>query len=296
MARKRNYDEFGVTFFSFQDIITCVAGIMILLVLLLVLDLITKPVTTMMEVSAGGPTTDKEVEELKMQIAQLNKRVEHNKAMLAMSPDISDQDIYNRIEEADRTIDSAAASLDELKTQREQIQKSLDELPAIVQHHEEQQKTLEERSGEMESEAAQLNTMQRGKKEQADRLKQTEEDLKQSKTRLDKMKEGKNVYFRKELADDKTPILVECSRDKIQAKALGSDDVQTFDQADEDSRIAAFQKWAREKNKELEYFVVLIKPDTILLGRTLVEKLQSAGFEIGYDALEEGQTAMVSEE
>ena len=54
--------------------------------------------------------------------------------------------------------------------------------------------------------------------------------------------------------------------------------------------IAAFSNWARERNPEGEYFVLLIRPAAVTSFGVLRTNLERMGFDIGFDVLGAKQT------
>ena len=95
------------------------------------------------------------------------------------------------------------------------------------------------------------------------------------------------IIFNPSQGDSKTPWLVEVSADGFVVAEAGVTAAPTTL-----ATATEFRQWARQRNKNSEYFVLLVKPDGIENFQQSQPALQQSGFDIGYDLLQADQIAI----
>ena len=86
------------------------------------------------------------------------------------------------------------------------------------------------------------------------------------------------------------PLLL---KDKIiTASIIDSEKSRIFDNPNESKRLTELLEWVKSKDEDMEYFLVLIKPNCITIGINVVALIKGAGYDVGFDPLEEDRTVL----
>lgn len=253
--RKRASAPFSL--FAFQDIITSVTGIILLITMLMAIELVQT-----LSKAAAAPQ-----EEKSSQVAQMLRH--------AVSESTAEMDRLQRILDETTTIRFDADSLrrklaamkaaaGEMELQNEQIQST--------------QEKIDARRAQQSLEAKDLSpeAIEALAKEQAATARQ-----------IAAMKESNRVIFNRPAGAAKAPWLVELNEASIMAAEMGlAQPPQSFATADE------FLQWVQDQDRDSRYFVLLVKPATIETFSTIRKALQERKFDVGYDLLPSDQTAI----
>jgi hypothetical protein len=252
MSRRR-IDEVPLNLFSFQDIVTSVSGIIILVVLLLGLRIATSK-------SAGGasdtpsrvPDRSREVTQAEQELAELG------------------QQLAKREKPPPRTR-AAASPLTEAEALR-----------ALIATEARLRQELADREATLASAAganAKLSEEQQRLQEELARIQAQKRDV------------PADVWLRPDQPTDAPIILAECARTGVRCALWaekGPGPIQSFAAADLRGRDGFVQHAktlaARDPRSKL---VLLLKPSCMKYAMDLVQELRSAGVAVGYDALEE---------
>jgi len=257
MAKARRIQGANVSFFAFQDIITAVSGILILIVILMVL-MLRQP---------GIIDVPVEVTETRT-LAELEALIETSMARIRKFAQVD--------------FDTSDESEDRLKEQIEQLQKSLDEeadplrlalLREVESAEREMTAAIEETTSLEQRRAAAalaLIKMQATVDAKADFVKETAATA--------------QVWL-KLSTSEKKPILLELDAGGGVLRDMAAPEAKT--------RIAAsslkerVREMARESDGAESYFVFFIRPSGIAFLPPLQELLQQEGFDLGYRPLDE---------
>lgn len=253
--RKGNSVPFSL--FAFQDIITSVTGIILLITMMMAVELVQN-----METAASAPQEQKSpviertlqtaIDENSQEIVRLERLLEETTTIRF------DADALRR-----RLADLSAASA-ELEKQATKI--------------EETQKEIDRRKQELTDQAKNLTP------EMIESLAQEQRQIAQE---IEAMRQANRVIFNRPAGLAKTPWLVELNADAVLSAEMGANQIpQKF------SGSAEFLAWAANQNNAAIYFVILVKPETIDLFSAVRQKLQELSFEVGYDLLRADQTAI----
>ena len=259
-----------ISLFSFQDIITCVTGIMILITLFLGIEVIrrkegspdnrTKTLTKeLVEASAKAVTVKATLAGNKRQIDELRAALAGGETELMESVKVDADEVSRKLRDLDELNKLMAGELKESDARRRQTEKELEEMMARESDRQSDKQTLEQLSQKV--------------KEKIDELK--------------KLRQANRVIFNPTQGDSKTPWLVELSATGILSAQLGKKEKpQSF------PTTAAFKSWAGKRSKAGEYFVLLIKPSTVDKFLDARQALEKQGFDVGFDLLRDDQTAI----
>lgn len=254
MARKsRNSSPFSL--FSFQDIITSVTGIMILVTMMLTLELLQR--------KEQSPTvrTAELVEQLRNAQQQTAEQITQLESELASTDAIryDSESLRQNIEELNR---STSELRDEVQDLRDQSARTADQLDA-VESEAERRLSDEELLAQLEADSEQM-----------------EDDLENLRT------SNRRIYNASE-GDSRVAWLVEVDGDGFTAAQVGvSRAPETF------RDISRFLGWASGRSREQEFFMLLARPEGIENFYRANQSLLMDGFVVGYDLIPDGETVI----
>lgn len=260
---RRGRNNSGFSLFAFQDIITSVTGIMVLITLVLALELLQRKVAT--PAARTAQVTDeleKTVNDNKQTIQQLKRQLEQSKRLVE--------------EFASVDINRVRFELKELKEQRQQLNQE------IVK--------LEAQQRDAMSRLAEARAKRRDRSADPETLEELQRQLSEAEQQLAKLKQANRVIFNPSEGQSKSPWLVEVARDSLKVAKVGASVAPlTFDTVDR------FKTWAAGRRQSSEYFVLLVKPSGVDSFAELRAMLKGLNFDLGYDLLTENQNAIDSE-
>ena len=273
MSKKDNSP--AISFFSFQDIITSITGIMFLVVMMLVLMILIQPDAAQKQkeqaVSDQLKTLREEMQKLKTALDELNQRSEVQR---------------KRIDELKKlkmeTLPELKASLiEKLKAADMNMIRLMDENKRFILLRKEES-TSGEKLQEKFKETADINL----------KLKEVLKQLEQETADYQKLSEKYQavVKFVWNKSNPKRPILLECSDSVIIGSCLdGKFANKSFN--DYNSCIS----WCRSFPVNDTYFILLLKPSSFSYAEKFSLALSKAGYERGREVLPNDQTMLFKE-
>ena len=261
MARRR-HNESPLSLFSFQDIITSVTGILVLLTLILALDLTTREAAS----SVATLETRAVAAEVQETLAQTQAQLQALQDQLAAQTEAT-------TELARLTPAAAQQQQAELDRELATLAEDTAQLQANVQSKEKDGRELERKSTEKTSDRERLRQLQ----QQADLVKQ----------QLAELKRSNRVFYRPRAGDGKRAWLVDIrARAIVVAPADAQHEQQVFEASSEKLSVSDFLRWATaHRHPGGEYFVLLVRPSGIDSFHELEKSLLKAGFETGIDLI-----------
>lgn len=257
MSRRNRPQEPPVTLFSFQDIITSVTGILILVTLMMVLDILNR--------SAATEATTSPSAEIERENARLRETIAARKEALSQNA---------RVTEALGRTDLAA-----LPSEIEKRRKALDIRKALLAEKRAESARTDERLRAARSAGAEALSRSKSLEREA------EEIVRDTANR---------VVFSSQERTAKTLVLVECSRNGVLVLVNGDPPTRmAFTDARSihtDSAREQLVAWARGLAPAKYAVVLLIKPSAAGYGREMAEELQKLHLDVGYEPLEEEKT------
>lgn len=273
MRRKKHASP--VSLFSFQDIVTCLTGIMIVIVLVILLQLVRTTAQMVMrsKLQPEYQAVRKEHREVLRKEAELaallkNAKFE-NAELLAMSP----------------------AELNAMVKEEENCR---NRLKTVVEKEIQLNRTLEAELAALVEKAAGLNraiTLLRKDEDTAKELEARMLALQHTRKSLEQeMKEKKNrLRFEFSGMSGKTPILVECGRKRIRASVYGSGRIQVFEDSSAtiDGAVRRFLDWLKLQDLKTCYPVLLVRADAAGYYGELTRRLEklSPGMDTGAEPI-----------
>lgn len=258
MTRRRRSSPFSL--FAFQDIITSVTGIMVLLTLMLTLELLHRKETS--------PAVRTEVvnTRLRSAVGENRREIERLRQLLAAER----AEILSVAEFDPQSVAQQLADLQELT---EDLEGNLTEL-----------------GGEQAETARQRNAVlaeQDRREDDAQTLEQLLEEIRTQRDQMARMQQSNRTIYNAAEGADKAAWLVEVSNDGLQTAPVGRAAVpQRF------VSVTEFRQWITARDAQREYFVLLVKPQGVARFQAALETLQQFNFDVGFDLLSHDQTAI----
>lgn len=254
--RRKRRNESPMTFFSFQDVITSVTGILILVTLLMALDLLTrKQVRTVQApddselaaVDLEVQSATRQREALKQSIISLQEISERHGGVSPIGASVKAAELSTRLSEQRR-------ELEDMRRQTEQLRHDVDRARFEVAQAE-------------------------------DDAQKAEKDAVTAIATADAAKKSKSLVLLPGNGSDKVPLLVECAGDRLVVSQLAADgNVAQLESWQGAPATYRFISWAKQRNKSTEYFVVIARPDGVSTAQQAIESLRGEGFDVGWDA------------
>lgn len=259
-SRRRGSVSTPFSLFAFQDIITSVTGIMILVTLMLALDLLQRKASSPPNQTAAV-TADLEsaIAENERQIAQLQAELGR------LQSELRDATRFNASQLRDQLADTRELQAD--------VQRELQAFEREKQQIEQQRARVEQERQRRASDAETIDQL-------ADKIQETKEQIQE-------LKQSNRLIFNPGAGSDKNPWLVEVDAAGLTAARMGRAERPT-----EFGDVPAFQRWLAQRNVGSDYFVLLVKPGGIDAFHEALERLQQRNFDVGYDLLATDRTAI----
>ncbi len=261
MSRRKRKCSTRFSLFSFQDIITCLMGIMLLLTLMICLQVTDKPTRSSEEVQKRSTEMQADVLSLQAEMSDLERQVSENTAVLE-SGALSNQTLLREKQQAISAAQAAAER--ELLVMLQQSMNSAETLNST-------KSAAETKRQSSEASIAQL----------------IQEASRQEKS-IQQMLEGRRVVYNRYVGSASACWIIEVTSDtNIKAAQIGRKQVPlTF------SSVNEVLQWTRERHREGSEFLLLLKPGASLAIDRLPGTLREEGIAHGYDLLGQDQTAL----
>jgi phage shock protein A len=275
---KYRNNQSPVSFFSFQDIILSIVGIMILVTLLLVLKLVTQmslaestppPAVSIKELEKLVETLKLSLQEIQDDIAELYKKQQNSQDITPTQDQIDAlqstiERLKTEIAEIATSIENATQKADNLKNNP-----SMKLVEEKIKHIEQLKKTLE-----------QLAEQNKKFDQQQNQLKAQESKLQ---TQNDKLNETLNVsqlLISAAKSTDKKPFIVIYGQSGIEVLSTDGSIRNKF-------TISSFYSWVDSRDKQTEYFVLFVRPSKFNAYNKILDTLKLKGFDIGLQVVGE---------
>ncbi|MCL2117717.1 MAG: hypothetical protein FWH27_04725 [Planctomycetaceae bacterium] len=253
MSRKNRSSP--ISFFSFQDIMMCVCGLLIMVSLLLTLNLVNK--------DFGIPANEKKTtpemfDDMLRQIAELESAVGSLERELTARTAVADANAFLNEEEILERITS-------LETEIVMLKADVERNDAVIAQSDREHERLRELSVAI----ARLNT----------NIETVEQNIKHFDQRNSELTE--NTFFISNRHDSALkPWLVVCNANDISVISPDTGKSQTHTRA-------SFPDWAKTRPKDREYFVFYVRPSAVGYYEPLLNLLQRQGYKTGLDLIGE---------
>ena len=273
-SRLRSGNGTRISFFAFQDIITSVTGILILVTLILALYVNeSTPVTA--QQSALKQRLSASFRELQTVSAQVEER-QKNFAALAAAPDPA------RLKEDLRQLRDQLTSQSNRMSALEKSQAEK-QAAALVKAEQLGLSDLRERAGTVQK---QWESQQKTNALLVQAVTQRERQQQEIKEKIEKAESEHRLWLLPEISPTgKKPLLVVVSAVKVACDRFN--DPSSHREFSGARVVADFTEGLRQWNVNGDYLVFYVRPSGIDLFRRCSAAAKGAGFQIGYDAVEE---------
>ena len=265
---RRSRRGIPISLFSFQDIITAVTGVLILLTLLLTLQLIDAKELD------GTYDSASLAEELKSVIADAESRRDSLKSQL--------QRTNETLRDAGETSPQIlSAEIAELNAKRENLSREIASEKLEQKQMERRLRDAEAESFEAERDRKKLGQLRRATSE----LKQEVESL-QTQDR---------VFYAFPRGDVRDGWLVEVAGKYVAVAQFGRTAPPRYFRGFRARRARSFMRWVEELNGGNEYFLFVIRPSGVEVFDLLEERIRTSGRAYGFDLIDERKILLDSE-
>jgi hypothetical protein len=253
--KRRRAPTGAFSLFAFQDIITSVTGVIILVTLLLAVELIKRP-----PVQDGRPQGSA-TEDLESQIAAMDRELE------ALSALVQEDSSFLR--------ESASLSSTDLEQARIELARRVAETEYSIKEMTEILKQSIDRRSAAEFELSRTETVS---------LPQILAENAALTSELDFIKSSNQVVYNQSPGAQKAAWLIDLEADRIRVLKPGHAGVTVeFSEFSEAERIGSFVEWARTRDLEKDYFVLLVRPESIRVYQAVYEKSIELKYDLGFD-------------
>lgn len=279
MGRRKPTAAFSL--FAFQDIITSVSAILILVMLLLTIELVTRrrqqaatdPAASRRQIAA---TADK----LESLVVQLRDDVAERKAQRPTRSLVNAQAERERVQ---KELEATQRRLGETRRARDAASKHTAEVETEATERADEIQLLTDLETQLETDSREAETL-----DQANRLEQERQE-KRKREIADTPRSGTELVFNPPADSDRRAWLVELSGDGVTVVLLGGDRTERL------GRDAApgsrFGRWLSELTPDGDYCLLLVRPSASDDVEQEVQRgLSDAGIRHGIDLIGEDQT------
>lgn len=267
MASKRRKTATPFSLFAFQDIITSVTGIMILITLMLVLDFLDKV--------EGAPAsqTHQIMHEIRDALDDVNSEIDGMSSLESNKEAISEQlaildvgTLTSRLQSLSDVNTSLLDDLNHARSQRESVEDSLRQW---------QRKDVED-----QEKLNELKLIQ-------SQIEERKRVIEKNRERINKITSSDRAIFTVSRVGGEKPWLVEIQADQIRVAELGISSPPQVHESD-----SSFLSWLSTRDPRSEYLVILVSPESIDHYDTIATRLFENGFPYGVNLLRSGQSAI----
>ena len=256
----------GFSLFAFQDIITSVTGVILLVMLLLTLELIQRRTVTLV------PLPSSEAGDLRAQAELLDQQLEQ-----------AQKELSKNAESVDRL---SALTPSEMGDYRRRLRQETRRLEEVLKRLQEQ---LQGNQLAKEILTAATASSQGAERE----LEETRNELAKLEEQLKSLEESNRIIFNPNALSRKRAWLVDITSDIVLVAEVGREAAPLrFAEAREQERIMSFFDWANTRSAVSEYFVLMVRPGSIEPYQEVRKGLEDRGFDLGFDLLGDNDTVI----
>jgi hypothetical protein len=284
MPKKTNNNSSPISLFSFQDIITAVTGIMILVVLLLILSIIDKKLTKTPNVT---PSKTDDAERIKLYDSIIKVKSEINKKINHLST--LNSIIKNKTENS-RSLSELIKIKKNLKNENLKNKRIISKLNKNLSIKNKQFKELKEKHSKIVTVADQeIKKNSSSVEELQSEIAKNESELKKLKANIHK------IIFNMPVNSNKNPIIAECSQDGITINIIDDKKIIKFtnDSISFLELIKKFNSWLDTRNNQNDYIVLFIKPSSAGYIPNIFYCLEIKHFEYSKEPFEENKPGIM---
>lgn len=270
-----------ISLFSFQDIVTSVTAIVILIVLLMTLELITR-----VEKSGVSAEDQRTARALASAIGEMEALVQQLRTeasdLTRAASDAAGYSVHDTVEREQTARQEAQALRDAIRTLEVELRDARAEQRARERELSRANSTevakLANRAEAMLTRAAEIETTNRNEsRRQAEERKALVKDEGGARTLIFNVPPGSSLR----------PLLVELSGDGLVAASVAGEAVERFSWGIFGTAPTGFTNWLKSRDPTREYVVLLLRPSGVARYNSTRQSIVDAGLEVGTELIGE---------
>ncbi len=262
----------SVSFFAFQDIITSVVGIFVLITLIMMVDLVTKTSSSAKVHGAVEDTYSSALNDLQDQLSKLETR----SAQLDKAANSAGSIRVQSKEEISKELE---ASIQSLNQQVERVERRTREIQRVIENQDKVKSDL------------QIEIQKRSPdREELERLLKQLEKLD---SKIQNLQTEDTLIFKSQNLQGRTVVIVEVHANKLVLLDLAKDNRTEISGSDLDGK---FRTWLSSRNVGSIHCFVLIRPFAAGTFNSVRSVLDTTGASYGYDLIDQKRTVKLRSE
>ena len=286
MGRRKN-DENPVSLFAFQDIITSITGIMVLVVLLIILDIIkhedVKPTKT--------PSPFKEdITKLEEMQQELQEKLDKDKEWLTKNEEFIVKALSVDLASLPDLIEKERKNNLKLQAGITNVEKENIRLESLVLKTKDD---IQKNKTEIEDKKDKIVAVKEKIKINDPKLQELDKKIQELKNEEQKRKNYVEIRTSDELKQ--SPVFVECSQNMIKTKVIKTAKLEEIKNDNQDPKqlLGAFYNWLKKnRNPEKECIVLIVKPSAAEFASMLITLLKQEGYSYNMEPMQENKTGV----
>lgn len=262
----------SVSFFAFQDIITSVVGIFVLITLIMMVDLVTKTSSSARVHGAVEDSYSAAINDLQDQLSKLETR---SAQLDVAATKLGNVQVFNK-EEIAKELEASIQSLNE---QVERVERRTREIQRVIENQDKVKSDL------------QIEIQKRSPdREELERLLKQLEKLD---SKIQNLQTEDTLIFKSQNLQGRTVVIVEVHANKLVLLDLAKDNRTEISGSDLDGK---FQTWLSSRNVGSIHYFVLIRPFAAGTFNSVRSVLDTTGASYGYDLIDQKRTVKLRSE
>ena len=256
MGRRQRSTPFSL--FSFQDIITSVTGILIMIMLILCLTLFKSESEETTEETVDLEEVQKQVDEKQLELQKMQAELKSVEKISTLAATLSPEEVREKLKTNDRKSKKIEEDISKLSASADQTKQDLNS---------------------SETAFAETETIRK-------KLEQLENTAKKATSELEKLKKSNRIAFSFTDADNVDAWVLDLNGQKT-ATALANKKMKPkkFDSKYESIRIEEIVKWAKTLNPRDTYIVFMVRSANVRAYKAIRAELEPKGFKFGVNLL-----------
>jgi hypothetical protein len=262
----------SVSFFAFQDIITSVVGIFVLITLIMMVDLVTRKASASSSKKFVEDTYSSAIADLELQLQEVQSQ---SSKLDAMSAKVGNVQVFNKEEVAK----DLKASIQSLNQQIERTERRNQEIQRVIDA---QNKVLSDLQIEMQKKSP-------DREELAKLLKQ----LEKLDSKIGELDSEDPLIFKSQSLEGRTVVVVDISASELSILDLDSEQRKTSRGL---SLKKDFESWIQANRTGKYHYFLLIRPGGARTFSEIRQSLDTIGASYGYDVLDQSRSLKLRSE
>jgi hypothetical protein len=271
MARRRS-SGFAVSFFAFQDIITSVVGIFVLITLVMMVNLLSRTAASQQPLRKNDDVYTDAIRELEERLKQLQNQAEK---LDQLSDSVGTIQVFNKEEVA------------------KQLMADLMSLNQQIEKNDNRNSELQRINSQLTQSETKLLIEMENRSPDRDELKNLIRELERLDTKVQALKIDIPLIFKSQQLQGRSIIVIDITRQGL--KTLDLDNGSRINFGPENV-MKQFRAWIKQLDLSKCHFIVMVRPRTSLRFVEVRDVLDDARASYGYDVLDEDRLIQLRSE